>query len=354
MAKPKKSRKQTLIFNGIFMLISVVALELIFGGWLGHRRLHELSIVRNRDHHKDVSDLTGEKKTIHYRRDQHGLRGDYGSPSQIDILTLGGSTTDQRAIGEGSTWQDLVVKSFKEKGKTLRIANAGVDGQCSFGHILMFDNWAPTVPKLKTKYVLVYAGVNDFYWQGGDHPDDPQGWFHTIEKNSIVYHVFRTIRGMLRVRYDYTLLGHVRVDLAKKNWTDKASRSDYATLMEKRRVAYHRRLVSLAKRIKTLGAQPIFVSQVFSAYYRDGGKITGLDEEIKYEGHIVNGVDVYHMFGILNETMMDACKASGGVCIDLASEIDFKPSDFYDYVHPNNQGTQKLADYFTRKLTPIF
>ena len=353
MAKLKKSRKQTLIYNGIFMLVCLLALELIFGGWLGHRRLHELSIVRSRDHHKDVSDLTGQKKTIHYRRDQHGLRGDYGGPSQIDILTLGGSTTDQRAIGEGSTWQDLVVKRFKEKGKTLRIANAGVDGQCSFGHILMFDFWAPTVPDLKAKYVLVYAGVNDFYWQGGDHPDDVHGWFQPIEENSIVYHVFRTIRGMLRVRYDYTLLGHSHIELTKMKWTDKPSRNDYPALMEKRRAAYYRRLVTLAQRIKAIGAKPIFVTQVFSAYYSDGGTIKGLDEEIKYEGKVVNGVDVFHMFSILNGAMMKACEEAGGICIDLAKEISFQPVDFYDYVHPNNQGTRKLADYFVQKLEPV-
>ena len=56
--------------------------------------------------------LYNDDKTIYYKKDAHGFRGDYLKTSGINILTLGGSTTEQVYISEGKTWQDILQNLF--------------------------------------------------------------------------------------------------------------------------------------------------------------------------------------------------------------------------------------------------
>jgi lysophospholipase L1-like esterase len=127
-------------------------------------RLNKLNLIRDVDLTYDVGGLyQTDNKQIRYKRDSYGLRGNYGTPGQIDILTVGGSTTDQRFISEGATWQDVLHHVFAAHGKTVHVANAGVDGQSTYGHIKDFDWWFPYIPNLKARYFLFYLGINDFH-----------------------------------------------------------------------------------------------------------------------------------------------------------------------------------------------
>ena len=42
----------------------------------------------------------------------YGFRGNYESISQIKIVTVGGSTTDQINVSEGETWSDIIQNNF--------------------------------------------------------------------------------------------------------------------------------------------------------------------------------------------------------------------------------------------------
>ena len=58
-----------------------------------------------------------DKAYIYYSRDQWGLRGEsFKNPSDVKMLTVGGSTTDQRYITEGETWQDVMATTLKDSG----------------------------------------------------------------------------------------------------------------------------------------------------------------------------------------------------------------------------------------------
>ena len=91
-----------------------------------------------------------DKDYIVYKRDKYGLRGKYKSVENIDILTLGGSTTDQIYISENYTFQDVMRKEFENNGKIVNIANAGIDGHSTVGHIVFFDYWLKENSKFKT------------------------------------------------------------------------------------------------------------------------------------------------------------------------------------------------------------
>ena len=112
------------------------------------------NIIRNFSENLDVSDFYGFNKKVRYTRDKHGLRGNYGNPSEIDFLTLGGSTTDQRNLSDDSTWQSILSHKLKCDGLNSRWANAGIDGQSTYGHIQNFDWWFSTIPNIKSRYII--------------------------------------------------------------------------------------------------------------------------------------------------------------------------------------------------------
>ena len=101
-----------------------------------------------------------------------GLRGHYPALDDIDIVTLGGSATDQRYITDGSTWQDVIVREFEKEGRRVSVVNAGVDGQSTYGHIKDFEWWFPTLPDFKPRYVLFYVAGNDIFKEPGGDFDD--------------------------------------------------------------------------------------------------------------------------------------------------------------------------------------
>ena len=129
--KPRlKPSIRILLVNMIIVGLGVVASELIFGGWLRSNNLYKLNLIQAQTIKYNTENLyLSASPTISYTRDKYGLRGSFGDASEIDILTVGGSTTDQRNIMDGETWQDVIQARFKQIGNEFVIANAGVDGQ---------------------------------------------------------------------------------------------------------------------------------------------------------------------------------------------------------------------------------
>ena len=65
----------------------------------------------------DVHGLyAAEGDSITSRRDQYGRRGEYGSLSSIDLLTVGGSTTDQRYLDDRAPCRDVIQRRFRDNG----------------------------------------------------------------------------------------------------------------------------------------------------------------------------------------------------------------------------------------------
>ena len=128
-----------ILSNLLVLLMCVVLVELYFGSWVRPKPWGLLCDV-----HLTFSEKStyGAEKTIDYVRDSQCLRGSYNA-SSIDVVTVGGSTTDQRYLTEGETWQDSIARYFQRNGRQLSIANAGVDGQSTIGHLWDFEYWFP-------------------------------------------------------------------------------------------------------------------------------------------------------------------------------------------------------------------
>jgi len=337
-----------LIVNSVLLTIGIVIIELAFGEWLGTSKLNRLNLIKNYHNTCDVSHLyKSPNPIIVYSRDKYGLRGSHSNPGSIDILTVGGSTTDQRAISDGATWQDVLQNRFKQTGVTVIVANAGVDGQSTFGHIMNFKWWFPNIPNLAPDYILFYIGLNDFYIDAGntyDHLLDENRSFNLrrhIQENSVLWHIARTLRGTYEAMV-VRQIGHRSIDFKELQWTRRALQDDYS-FMQRRLDAYADRLRILADKTYDFRAKPIFVSQQSRKYRITPHGIEGEGTVSSYEGHPINGVDYFHMMRRLNSVTKAVADEKGAIFIDLASHTSWTDDDFYDFEHMTPQGVKKIG-----------
>lgn len=364
-ALPKKISTKTwrilriLAVNVLVLGFGVLLIELLFGGWFASGQLNLLNIPRNVSVSYNLDGLyDSEDRTAEYVRDRYGFRGTYPSPDSIDILTIGGSTTDQRFVTEGKTWQDVLAQEFKKAGKTVYVVNAGVDGQSTLGHIKSLEWWLPHVPGLKAKYFLYYIGINELYSAELSAFDALllDGYTPTFldlyRDRSALYYLYRTARGTYEA-YE-ARLAHQPFDLGAAPLTEKPLLADHAGFMQKQLQAYERRLRRLLQRTKEMGATPICVTQVYRLYKESNGRILGLDTRKDYRGVQINGVDFYMMMQLLNRTTISVCRDEGGIPVDLAGELDFEDVDFYDSGHNTPQGSAKIGRYLYDRLQALF
>ena len=104
-SKKRWKRIVSMIFVNLFLFcVGIVLLELVFGAWISPDNLNRLNLIEGRIIRYDVSGLyDAPSPVIQYSRDRYGLRGSHGTPEKITLLTVGGSTTDQRyKIGRAS------------------------------------------------------------------------------------------------------------------------------------------------------------------------------------------------------------------------------------------------------------
>jgi hypothetical protein len=272
------------------------------------------------------------------------LRGDYGGdPARIELLTVGGSTTDQRAIPDEATWQDVLSARAAAAGMPVVVANAGVDGQSTIGHIRNFDWWFPHVPRLKPKRILFFVGLNDVLVEPEEPSDtlEHNSLMSTIRDNSALWYLVRTARGMFRAtRAD---IGHRRVEFATLQWTATPRQHDYEFL-KPRLDAYAQRIGILVARTRSLGAEPVFVTQPSRQFKVTAAGLVGRADEDAYDDrHTINGVDYYLMKREFDRVLAEVCRQTGAAFIDLGAEPIWDDADFYDFEHMTPAGAAKVG-----------
>ena len=350
-----KTRVGRLLISGAILLVGLLILELAFGNWLRPNRMNRLNLIRNARLTHDVSSLYEiPSGRITYIRDQYGLRGHYDNPGAIDILTLGGSATDQRYITEGSTWQDVLSEDFARSGRRVSVVNAGVDGQSTVGHIRDFDWWFPNVPGLKPKFFLYYVGFNDFFTRVAfDELVAAPSLATSIKESSALFGLFLKVRGTYRAMV-VAQVGHTAVDFSKLEWTSEPQHADHRALASEWLQRYRDRLRLLLTRTRAAGGTPICVTQPARYYRVDGERVTGVAANLPFNGGSVNGVDYFLIMNGLHDATLEICGEFRGLGIDAARKIEWTDADFYDYVHHTPQGARKLGDYLHSQLASAF
>lgn len=351
----------TILINLLILIVGIIILELIYGSWINEKnKISKINIIKSRTITFDISHLyPRHPKTIVYYRDQYGLRGNsYKHPREIQILTVGGSTTDQRTLADGETWQDYLQENFLSIGKDVKIANAGIDGQSSYGHIKNFDWWFPTIPELKPKYILFYVGINDFYKTGPDDFDvvdtkDASLW-KFVKEHSIIIDTYRKLKGTYKAEKVH-MLTHGKIDFPNLSYTSVPLQKSFNNNCWKEKLLnYSKRIEILIDKTKAIGSEPIFVTQRSAKYRFRNGVVEGASEITELCGMKINGVDYYYMMRDLNNVTCSVSRKNNVLCFDLANDNVLQTEDYYDFNHTKPSGAKKIGDYLFQTLKDKF
>ena len=331
---------------GLLLIVAIIA-ELVFGTWFSKDPLDQLGLVRDQKVIVSAAQLYPGGGDVGYRRDRWGFRGPGGDPAQVTILTVGGSTTNQLYLPEDATWQSVMARELAALGRPVVVANAGIDGQSTIGHLRAMTEWFPHVPGLKPRFVLFYVGINDVHAGGGavdqlQHASKVK-WFR---QHSALWQAGTKALGAIKARR--ARLTHEPVDFAAATWTDTPLQPDWRPEGHHGLNAYRDRLRALAAAAHGMGAVPVFVTQTRGDFKVVDGKVLGMGGDGE-----LNGVDHYRRLSAFNAATRQVCAEQGLLCLDLAREVRFEPVDFYDYLHNTPQGAEKIGRWLAAKLAGL-
>lgn len=336
--------------NLLIFFIGLIGVELIFGHWFNPQRMNRLNLMKNVSLSYDVCNLYQTPGClITYKRDRYGFRGNYKDLAKIDILTMGGSTTDQRFLSEGKTWQDVLARDFDQAGKDVRVVNAGVDGQSTMGHMKSFDWWFPNIPDLKVKYFLFFIGINDFYRAGSSDEETQPSAKKFIKERSALYHAFNNLRGFYRSRYVYKIASGA-ISTRNVRWMDRPILENPEPALRKRLDQYESRLRLLIEKAQAWGGIPIVVTQKTGRHRLVNGKLMGIADVGVLDGKTINGIDYFNVLNLYNKRAIEVCRETRCIPIDLAAELVFDEDDFYDFMHTTPKGSEKIGHYLFAQL----
>ena len=344
--------------SGLFIIIIVV--ELLLGSWfkdsLDCRYLH-CNAKYNFNHR-----LFGYKYLANYTSDKYGLRGNHSNPNQINILVVGGSTTDQRYIDDKDTWDALLEKKVaKKKGSSFFIANAGLTGQSTTGHIWNFENWFNKIPNLKPDYIFFYIGLNDVI------PKADSGRYDNIRKNyidniysvffnnSAIYFLFRNIKGII-LAYKFDAIGVDRTTgnlkysniIQSPNWESYNSEINLALYEDYLENIFFKKIKILINKTEKMGAEPIFITQRSAKWKYLSNKIAVLPKKITFtwKGNLYEWTSKDYAYAeyLISKKLIKYCKDYNLKCFNGHSNLDINDKNTYDYIHAMPNGSTEIAN----------
>jgi hypothetical protein len=337
------------------VLVALLAIvELALGTWFFGPNLGALNVHTNVQLRIADSPYYPPGTIAHYRRDRFGLRGEYGGdPARITLLAVGGSTTNEQFVGEGDTWSAIVERELRAKGRQITVANAGVDGHSTAGHIRSFDLWFGRILGLKPRTMVFYIGINERgvapdAVAGADalaHDSDYRRLRTYVENNSVLVRGARIIRGWVAARRIGVHHGTGKGETKDSRWVPAKVPPDLATRLRPSLDGYAKRLRRLHAKALAFGATPVYVTQING----DGRRVDGVIQEIEAS----SGGTTFAELSLYNAELLTFCAEAKAHCIDLAGELRFGPGDFYDSVHTTPQGSRKIGTYLAEKLAPI-
>ena len=343
-----KNLIKIIFINFLILFIGIFIIELIFGNWFNNKNLSNLLL--SIDKHRIISNLPYKSdKPALYTTDSNGFRANVHELSKIDILVVGGSTTEQKLVDDKLIWTQILEKNLVSHDLSYTL-NAGIGGQTSFGHVKIFDLWLSRFEELNPKIIIFYIGINDALFMIeniNDNIDYDKGrfmsnknrdflkientfenYFQFLKNNSAILLFFKMINGnLITLKYNFGYFKKPSFFETSVKTTDtielKVDNKQMINYLKK----YQNNLIELSKIAINLKAVPIFVTQNVSSNHW-----------------------IKKYLSIINNETTNYCKSTKLTCFDLANELFLSDEDFYDGIHNNPTGSKKIADYLYKKI----
>lgn len=348
------------LFNLCVFVAGGVACELAFGDWFSKEpdTLPRHIVPTNVRIRYDARKLyPTSRETVTYTRDNFGLRGTHSSLKDIDILVVGGSTTDQRYIDDEATWDAVMQGELRKRGYNVTVANAAIDGQSTIGHVHSLETWISHIPELRPSYIIFYLGINDSYYlrernelHTSDRTEPVSAFRKSIEEKSLFLGMLGSVLPTSGTSDSSVVRPTTTHDerITVSNILDDATNSFSAREPDAKPgnmpylEVYEENLVKLDHLSRLMGAKAIFVSHPAGTCRFEG--MTVLQQEgtsfdclslayINRATHIVSGRN-YIPF------------------IEADSLLTLtRPSEVYDYVHQNERGAELIGTLIAERLS---
>lgn len=328
--------------------------------------------------------MPGVEGPSRFRTSSIGLRAEeLPSEPALRLLALGGSTTECLYLDQSEAWPDLLESSLAAlRGERVWIGNAGVSGRNTRDHVVQLPRLLDSVSPLDA--VLLLAGVNDLALrlsQGASYEPDvlaragaqeellarafevlPLGELHgppwkrtalwqtlarardritggaaVQDRAGAVYTRWRALRAAARPwTEDLPDLSSAEVEFARNlgRLADEALARGTRLVLLTQPAMWSDALAPEVEALLWLGGEGDFQSRPGCRYYSAGALARGLAR--------------------FNDVVRRVANERGLHCVDLAREVGPDPRFYYDDVHFNEAGAQRVAAVLTTALTKLF
>lgn len=337
-----------LVFLSLILILEIITGDLIYGGEkkICNYLLCNKTFKYETNLHSNLSNYK-----IVYSRDSYGFRDRKKKLDKIDILAVGGSTTDQRYLNNEDTWTNLLEKKlelfFK---KNIDVVNSGIDGQSSNGHVWNFKNWYSKLENFSPKYILFYIGLNEqLYLNPNDYTNrsfDFKLNFSELNYLDKTKYIIKINNGFI-IKIKNLLEGFFYKKIDINNLTHSQNRKEKKFLAPTKIFKIHsetkkiflNNLNLLNDESLKLNSIPIFITQKSLRGKKINEKVYSISE-----------YDYYNFEKEISEIIIIFCKNKNIYCIDLNSNFYFNAKDTYDLVHLSPNGSKKLSEAIFQNL----
>lgn len=323
----------------IFLLILALFIIELFSGDLIIKKKFKCSYILCNANYKYTTDLyTSEKIKISYVKDQYGLRGRKSNTTKtINIVTVGGSTTDERYLNLEDTWSEQLEKLFEDNSNNIDVVNAGIDGQSSFGHIWSLSEWLNKIDDLKIRNIIFYIGINEKEYPGR----------HDLNLDRVQYpkkilYILKYNNGFVSKIYEFFIHKYNPIDELNVAHSENRN-TNFKKINPKKKFNTNflsNNIEELIKVSKKLKINPIFVTQRTVRWKINDNQVYSISKENDY----------YSREKIISETILRICKKNKLICIDGFNKLNLNIEDAYDMVHTNPKGSKKIAKFIFENI----
>jgi lysophospholipase L1-like esterase len=321
----------------------------------------------------DASIFPGIKDTSLFRINSLGFRGEeYGDSGEVNIVTIGGSTTECLYLDQKKTWPALLETYLNQNGgKKWRVFNGGRSGLNSQHHVaeirrlLEHDQWIDLI--------IVLAGINDLQRAlslGDDYKKEDDRAIYDeaflvspLNDRLPLYkrsYIFMGLSKLKRAMLSYNLgedpEGHAyrqwRYNRAHAREIVEATpaleqpltdfRNSAASMIDAAR-SRHKRIIFLTQPVAWSDTMPPPLSALcwFGWIGKNQSENTGRYYSFP---QLRSAIDKY------NTEIRTISRDNGVECIDLAETLERDTTTFYDDCHFNEHGAAKTARIISKYL----
>jgi len=356
-----------LVFLSLIFALGLVEIALRIHNPLGFRVKGDkiiLPINKNEIiHHAGWSKLD---RTVLVHRNSLGFRGEEPPPDlgqRLSLMTVGGSTTECFELADNRTWISVLGEKLKNNFSPFWINNAGLSGHSTFGHIILMQDF---IVKMKPKVVVFLVGVNDMGLEEENNAD------RNIHKG-FTWSSFRSLERFSAALSDHSevaaaVLNLKRYFFPKVTWAPTSREINLKTeptltmsaeakaalekdYQQKYVIPYEERLETLLHLCKENHILPVLVTQpALYGYAIDD--VTGVDLSQVRVRKGINGGFYWDILEINNAVTRKVAQKEGVFLIDLAREMPKSSKYYYDLIHYDNLGAEKVGTIVYQHLYP--